>query len=536
MKSLDFYQRLANQMVTQDLEKDRMMAAMEAMWQARWQLPEKIAALRWMHKVISTDPHDALRAGVRVLSGAEPRIKVLPVGLGVENHTPVEDVERALAGLFHQANRRRQASVLRDILLSALLYDEVVAQVVYLPNQIKALRMAGGDTKHLEAARRSGAFAVLVRNPRQVSVRYSDWMPEAVLYRQVMPVEDVVAFWGDQAHTVRQLQSKDNGLLYASVYDYMDLENRVVWAYLHEDHSPVLPGAGLDGSAQPVEVVRQAHGLGFLPWVARVGGTTLAHSPAEQRIPLLYSVYKSGQWETQNVLETLLTSEVIAYAAAPRMKVEGATDQVVVDYGEPGRMAHVPPGHSLEPMSPPGMDASLAEIADRVSQRIDKSTVPRILQTGDFPTGTAFATLNLATQSGLKSLAPYKELAEKALEGILMQMLDWIALDGRPVLTYSHRRDGSGGQVVLDPAKVDSSRLMLEVELTADVPADQAARIEAAATAVRELGYSRTRALEFIGEPDPTFVLEEAHQEALTALEHELELKKLRANMGYGME
>ena len=82
------------------------------------------------------------------------------------------------------------------------------------------------------------------------------------------------------------------------------------------------------------------------------------------------------------------------------------------------------------------MDTSLAQIADRVGQRIDKSTVPRILQTGDFPAGTAYATLNLATQSGLKSLAPYKELAEQALASIFQQMIDWIALDGRPVLAY----------------------------------------------------------------------------------------------------
>ncbi len=532
MESLEQYQQLADQMLRQDAEKDQMMAAMEAMWQSRWQLPEEIGALRWMHKVISTDPHDALRAGVRVLSGTDPRIKVLPVGLGVDKTTPTEEVERALAGLFHQANRRRQATVLRDILLSALLYDEVVAQVVYLPHQIRALRAAGGNPRSLEAARRYGPFAVLVRNPRQVSVRYSDWMAEAVLYRQVMPVADLVSFWGKNAKGVQQMQGKDSRLRYASVYDYMDQENRVVWAYLHEDPAAVLPGAGIDGSATPVEVVRQPHGLGFLPWVARVGGTTLAQSPVEQRIPLLYSVYKSGQWETQNVLETLLTSEVIAYAAAPRMKVEGATDQVEVDYGEPGRMAHVPPGHSLEPMDPPGLDAGLAQIADRVSQRIGKSTVPRVLQTGEFPSGTAFATLNLVTQSGLKSLSPYKELAEKALEDILMQMLDWISLDGRPVLTYARRRDGVGEQVVLDPAKADPSRLMVEVELTADVPADQASRIEAAATAVRELGYSRTRALEFIGEPAPSFVLEEARREQLAALEHELEMEKLRRTSG----
>ncbi len=164
---------------------------------------------------------------------------------------------------------------------------------------------------------------------------------------------------------------------------------RVVWAYLHEDSQMIPPSAGLDGGNAPIEIIRQPHGLTFLPWIARTGGTTLLRDPAHQCIPLLYSVYQSGQWDTQNILETLLTSEVIAYAAAPRLKVEGVSDNVEVDYGEPGRMAHVPPGHKLESMDTPTMDTSLAQIADRVGQRIDKSTVPRILQTGDFPAGTA---------------------------------------------------------------------------------------------------------------------------------------------------
>jgi len=530
MKSLEAYLETAGQMVQQDAQKNRMQQAMEAMWQSRWNLPEEIAGLRWMHKVVSTDPHDALRAGVRVLSSAAPRIKVLPVGLGAGSDMQADLVERALGWLFHLANRRRQASVLRDIVLSALLYDEVVAQVVYLPQQIQAVRAAGGDVTRLSAAERSGAFAILVRSPRQVHVRYSDWMAEAVLLRRVMPVSDVVAFWGKHARSIEQRLGERGGedLRYATLYDYIDHENRVVWAFLHEDQSAVLPAAGLDGSARPFEIVRQAHGLGFLPWVARVGGTTLVQDPAHQRVPLLYSVYQSGQWETQNILETLLTSEVIAYAAAPRLKVEGVTDHVEVDYGEPGRMAFVPPGHKLEPMDAPGLDASLSTIADRVAKRIDKSTVPRVLQTGDYPAGMAFATLNLATQSGLKSLAPYKDLAEQALAGIFTQMLNWIAFDGRPVLAYHQGRTESGERVVLDPADVDPGQLYLEVELSADIPADRASRIEAAATAVRELGYSRTRALEFIGESDPSVILEEARRERLEQARFEEQMGEIR--------
>ncbi len=538
MESLDHYQQVAETMIRQDEAKDRMMAAMEAMWQGRWSLPEEISALQWMHKVTSTDPHDALRAGVRVLSTVAPRIKVLPVRGGQVEQSRADQMERALGWLFHQANRRRQASVMRDIVLSALLYDEIVAQVVYLPHQIAAVQAAGGDTRQLEAARRYGPFAILVRNPRQVHVRYSDWMPEAVLLHRVMPVGEVIGFWGQQAEALRAAveDSRDGALRYATVYDYIDLEERVVWAYLHEDHGAVLPASGMDGSAQPFEIVRQAHGLGFLPWVARIGGTTLAQDSAHQRVPLLYSVYQAGQWETQNILETLLTSEVIAYAAAPRLKVDGPTGDVQVDYGEPGRMAYVPPGHDLNPLSPPGLDAGLAAIADRVGQRIDKSTVPRVLQTSDFPAGTAFATLNLATQSGLKSLNPYKELAELALEGMLAQMLDWIALDGRPVLTYNRSKGGQGEVIALDPAAFDPGDVYLEVELTADVPTDKAARIEAAATAVKELGYSRARALEYVGESDPTVIMEEARKEELAAVAHEAALREKQQEAGVAAE
>lgn len=509
MNSLHFYQELAGKMVQRDAEKDRMLAAMEAMWQARWRLPEALADLQWVHKVVSTDPHDALRAGVRALSAAAPRIRAVPVGLGRVPTDGLEQLEHGLGWLYHQANRRRQATVLRDIVLSALMYDEVAVQVVYLPHQIEAVRAAGGNTASLEAALRFGEFVVLVRNPRDVHVRYSDWMPEAVLLRQMVPISELAAFWGQRVTAALG----DHDHEYATVYDYTDLQHRVVWAYFHRGPEAVSPSAGLEGSAQAVEIIREAHGLGFLPWVARVGGTTLSREAGHERVPLLYSVYQSGQWETQNILETLLTSEVIAYAAAPRLKVEGATDHVEIDYGQPGRMAHVPPGHALESMNPPGMDAGLAQIADRVAQRIDKSTVPRVLQTGDFPAGMAYATLNLATQSGLRSLAPYKELAEQALAGVFGQILDWIALAGRPVLAYRRQRGKVGEQIVLDPALIDPSRVYIEVELSADVPADRAARIEAAATAVRELGYSKTRALEFIGETDPAAILEEARRE-----------------------
>ena len=398
MQDLFYFQTIAQDLIAADRERDRMLAAMDDMWHNRWSLPPNVAGLKWIHKVVSSDPHDAVRAGTRVLSTVAPRITVTPLGAAAGDRARAERIERALAWQFRQASRRRRASVLRDVVLSALLYDEVVAQVVYLPYQA-ASQLALENAAHaprVGMAGRFGPFAIIVRNPQQVHVRYSDWMPEAVLMKKVMPLQEAVDFWGEKAAGL--LEAKPGGGLlrplrrahkdvftHCTVYDYMDLEQRVVWAVPSQGASLAQPMGSEEGAA--VEMLREEHGLGFLPWAAKVGGTTLADAGGQQRIPLLYSIYTSKQWDTQNIVETLLASEVIAYAAAPRLKIEGPSDGVDVDYGEPGRAAYVPPGHKLDTLTPPGMDQGLEAIAQRVGERIAKSTVPARAAKRRFPRG-----------------------------------------------------------------------------------------------------------------------------------------------------
>src|SRR3989304_5858557 len=109
-------------------------------------------------------------------------------------------------------------------------------------------------------------------------------------------------------------------------------------------------------------------------------------------------------------------------------------------------------------MNPPGLDQSLAAIAQRVGERISKSTVPRVLQTGDFPSGTAFATLNLATQSGIKALAPYKELAEDALAEIFTLMLNWVGDSGEELEGFAKNGDGLSEPIRLGPRDFDVAK------------------------------------------------------------------------------
>jgi hypothetical protein len=264
-----------------------------------------------------------------------------------------------------------------------------------------------------------------------------------------------------------------------------------------------------------------------------VGGTNLDDKPEHQRYPLLYSVYRAGQWVTQNIIGSMVNSEGIAYAAAPR----GATyspdpenNPPGVDYGDVGRTVDLRMGvEDYKQIPPPTIDQGLLQIADRIGASINKSTVSAVLQTGDFPSGTAYATLNLATQSAVKAIAPHKELSENAVADVLTLMLNWVDYMKEPLIAFGAGKTDMGEQYVISPDDFDVDNLYIDVELTADVPTDRLGRINAAAIAVERLGMSRERGLEEAGVEDPQTEMSQAVYEALLQNEIQIALQTTQA-------
>jgi hypothetical protein len=105
-------------------------------------------------------------------------------------------------------------------------------------------------------------------------------------------------------------------------------------------------------------------------------------------------------------------------------------------------------------------------------------------------------------------------------------MLDWLQFSGQPLEAVDGRR-GRGEKISVNAKKL--ADLVVDVELTADVPTDRMARINAASMAVRDLGYSRERALEQIGETDAREVMRQAAAEELEAVELEIEKQRMLA-------
>jgi hypothetical protein len=257
-------------------------------------------------------------------------------------------------------------------------------------------------------------------------------------------------------------------------------------------------------------------------WVARVGGTSLESDQEHMRIPLLYSLHQSNQWETQCLVDSLIASETITRAAKPRKRITGANpSQVKTGYGDPLGREEVPPGYDVEDVPPDPIDTALLEIAQRIQNQTSKSTVSAILQNGDFPSGTAFATLNLATQTAVGVLYPYKELAEYSIADTLRHMLLHIHYGGEDVEVYSE-----DGKMSISPEDIVPESLYITVELDEKLPSDQQQRINASAIAVQQLGMSQETALGDIGVADPAREMRKALREQLMQNELALEIQK----------
>jgi len=490
---------LTTKMIKADEKRDLMFEGMDKMFRSEWSLPEALKAQDWIRRIVSTDPHDAIRAGTRVLSRLDERIEYQPLSETVEAKKDAARIEKALKWFLANASRRRRAAIRRDVVMSALRYDEICAQIIYLPHHIKQIKELSGASVRYDAAKRYGPFAIVMRPPRNVHTRYSDFMPESVVYASILPAEEVVDLWGKAAGAIEKKIKDSDEQLYVSLFDYTDLETRMVWGAV--GNRPVLEDPE-DKNA--ITIIDEAdHGLPFLPWVCRVGGTTLETSAQHQRIPLLYSIYQAEQWLTQNVMETVVFSEAIARSAAPRIAISGPSpEQVEVDYGDPAKILEVPPGHEVAQLRPPDIDRALLELEGFMRGAIQKSTVASILQGGDIPSGTAYATLNLATLTALGTLKPYQEIAELALADICTQMLQWIHFSGEEATAYGRDRDGSYVYKI-SPDEIDPDNVYLSVQLEPDVPSDRMQRINAASIAVQNLDMSKESAMKDIGITDP---------------------------------
>ena len=178
-------------------------------------LPKRLRELDWVIPLLSTIPYDSLRGATRALSNLDEALSINPVtvmkAIGSDDSLAAREManqwERILQWELGRSSRRRR-NLRSDAIWSAATYDEIVAQLIHLPTQFKIVEPSPSRKR---AALMFGDWAIRIVDPQDVYVRYSEYMPEAVLYASVKTAQQIVdeaTRWGGEGRALEVVEKR----------------------------------------------------------------------------------------------------------------------------------------------------------------------------------------------------------------------------------------------------------------------------------------------------------------------------------------
>jgi len=512
-KKLDYIAGMVDEMVTNDIDRDKMYKEMDDYDRSIWEKPKNMEADHW-RKTVSPAPESALNTAVKVLSAERPNIKFTPTGPRPEDLQNASMIERGLSWELRNASKRSPTLLVPDIVRSSIKYAETAVRVDYLPWVFDSQKTLGKSNPRRQAILRDGNFLVTAYNARSVHSRFSPMGLEAVALVQLTTGRKIVDQWGNRARKVYEMIKDEKKDVEFVLVDLTDYEQRAVYCW---------EGMNLTSGGALIEIINEEREVPFIPWIIKMSGSGLEAEEEYKRKPFLEGVYRARLWKTLNLVQTLYVSEAIAYAAAPRGKKTGTNpDSVNVDYGEPGRPISVGPGQDYIELNPPQIDRALTEIYDRTKAQLDAATSVQVLQNLNFPAGTAYATINAVLQTAIASLNPYKKLAEATLAGVAEKMLLWIDHAGGSIVSYGTGREDAGKRYEVTTKDFSVDAMYIDVELNASAPTDFMERITAGLSML-QMGYPKGRVFEQLNVADPEQAIAERYFEDM--LNNEVQLK-----------
>jgi len=493
----------SSEMMKNDKPRINLFKKIDQMIELDWTLPQAMQELKWMRKVISTDPLSAVTVGRRTLATIKPKVFIQPLNDNIVTKRMANWNEQNLRLQIKQASKRSEFDTTGDVVESALRYGMTSTFTVPVKWQVSG---TGRWVKN------KNGFIVLVENPMDVYPRFSPLGLESVLHVKVMRARDAVAFYGDAAKELARDIEGEEAELNVVVFDYWDYGKRVTTCSKPSEHAIVTDPALAEYVFNDGEME-----LPFMPWTIKKTGTSLSRRKDHRIRPTFAGIAHSDAWELQNIAKTLAFSEVLGYSAAPRAKVTSYADETLVEmveYGDINKPVRLKPGESYEQLNPPAIDQSLLHILDRTTAEVDRITGMKNLASLDLPSGTAFATVNELIKAASSALDPAKELAQDTLAGVCEDMLMWCAHTGEDMTALGDGKGAElGRQYRLKAEHIEPGSIDVEVELTAHVPTDKLQQINAAILMNKELDFPKTRIYRELDEENPEELIAEHEQE-----------------------
>ena len=527
MNDIQFYVDRNTEIIKGDKARNALFEKIDAMIELDYQLPKAMSDMKWMRKIVSTDPLSAITTGRRTLATVKPSVFLQPLNAKQLAADQANETEQVLLWQLKQSGKRSKKNLIGDVVESGLRYDMIVANVIPLAWQLKP-KMRKGIVSELRymAAKKLGGFLVMVENPKDVHARFSALGLESVLTEKVMLAQDVIKFYGKDAKSlIEEMKDHMDQDMWVTVFDSWDYDERVVYC-----SSATTSDKRAEPSEMKHQIIKAKMDLPFLPWVIEEGGTSLSRQADHGFRPILGPIAHTNMWETQNIARSLAFAEAIAYSAAPRAIIYSYADETIrIDYGDINKPVILKPGEEYKPIDPPAIDENLLHVFDRTGAEIDKLTGIKNLANLDPPSGTAFATVNAVIKAATSALDPAKELAQDALAGVFKAMLLWSEHTGENLSGFTSQEEGSN-KVTKKASEIDADQIFIDVELSAHVPTDRLQRINAASQLNQQLNFSLVDAYRELDISNPEEIIGRWQQEQLTDAEIRNTIKMIDAD------
>ena len=452
----DEIRQQALELVDRYTARDRMFEDIRKMFNMEW--TDRPSA-DWIKPTLSPSAYNSVIGAFRLLVSTDPQVNV-PTDEdngGSLARSTADKLERWCKGTWAQSGRITQRPAHYDALFGSILFGEVAGCVTKTSD---LLAYAEGTKRpdliaRMKYVAATSPYLFEFYNPQ---TSYPDFDTKGVraLCRRVKTTwGEVLATWGQlalesigEAAAASRRRSDEINL-----NDWYDWGYRCVW--MDESDTPILLAE---------------HGLGFLPVVAQVtDGTGLFTKPEEARFPLLYSVYKSGMWNRENLSLTTIFTLIFALAQNPQMvrQTNEPGKPLTVDRTIPGGVLDIGPDERLTPLTEKILDPSLMQGLQIVSQTIQDSTISK--QSLGLPPGyqMPYSALSLLAQSGRLPLIGPGVLGGQAIANLMGAALRWYKLDGE-----RYKVQYAGKTIELDPDEIPDNPAV-DVMLEPDVPQDK---------------------------------------------------------------
>jgi len=446
--------------------------------------------------VCDPSPRVRTQGAKRLMTATEMAFKI-PRAKGVESEEEIDMLEEAAQTMWWRSGLANGAPLEEDMVLSALLYDEVHVQVHKTADMVahfekgvetqrkldKSFEPAPAAKERIERLAESTPYLFEVVN---VEGGFPEW--DNLGLRRYLSIRTVTRGYLMDMYGV----SCDSPHEEVSLYDMWDLEWRHIWIAEEEG----------------VLILQEKHGLPFIPIVCYIveGSRRLWNKPDAQRQPFLYTMDKGGLWD----MNTIWLS-----AMATNVKEHGLTAQYVYTgkdgpaYQQTGYMGvfKVQPDESLEPIELPINGDALQNMYALTSDLTTQSTL--YTQALGQPLGGSNRTYSetaLLHQAGRLPLVTVQRQVANCASEVM-----WLAFRWMQSEPGDYSAQGKMRAIEIEKNSIPEF-LVVEATLEIDLPQDQLQMMNVATQATELMGREWTIE-NVVSEPQPKNVMKQKASE-----------------------